>query len=374
MTRGHAVTNGARYRRNGARVAILVAGLALLASACSVPTTKPAQPAPQAPVAQDASCLNSCSWRKATTTTTKPVTTTAPATTTTTKPATVTTTAPAASSPLQSAGTRDARSWPFAVNSAWNTPLGSGATFDSRNIVPGPFNISSANGYGVCVGGAGYALNTSCNSGEGHYSLYRTDGVTVDEYYAYNSTSGAYKNHMVTDARGSGVGVGWDTATQISQLAGTIRLSDLQKGVIPHTLQIALAATVLSKVSVWPAMGVDGYAGSNTGWVPYGALLAIPANAPMPTGMSAVGQMIWTALRNYGAYVADCQGPVGSGTQNFTGLRAEAAAAAAIAPAGPDMAKIGAQLRWVTNNTTDNGATNLGGPGTRLAPLAPPLA
>jgi hypothetical protein len=94
----------------------------------------------------------------------------------------------------------------------------------------------------------------------------------------------------------------------------------------------------------------------------------------MPAGMSTVGQMIWTALRNYGAYVADCQGPAGGATQNYTGLRAEGAAAAALAPAAADMAKIGAQLRWVTNNTTDQGATNLGGPGTRLAPLAPPLA
>jgi hypothetical protein len=257
-------------------------------------------------------------------------------------------------------------------------PRGSGATFDSRIIVPGPFNISSANGYGTCVGGAGYALNTSCDLGEGHYSVFRADGYTVDEYYHGRTTNGAvtsYINHMVTDARGLGVDVGWDTATKESQLAGTIRLADIQKGVIPHALQIINAATILAKTAVWPATGVDGYAGSNTGFLPYGALVAIPSNATMPSGMSAVGQMIWTALRNYGAYVSDCQGPVGGSTQNFTSLRAEGAAASAVSPAvGTDMAKIGAQLRWVTNNTTDRGATNLGGPGTRLAPLAPPLA
>jgi hypothetical protein len=249
---------------------------------------------------------------------------------------------------VQSAGTRDARTWPFAVNSPWNMPLGSGAAFDGRLIIPGPFNISSGNGYGVCVGGAGYALNTSCDAGEGHYSLYRSDGVTVDEYYQYKAATGQFINHMVTDARGSGVGVGWDTATQLSQLGGTIRLSDLQSGVVTQARTPA--------------------------GVPYGALVAIPSNAVMPAGMSAAGQMIWTALRNYGAYVADCQGPVGGSTQNYSSLRAEGSAAAAVAPAtGADMAKIGAQLRWVTNNTTDRGASNLGGPGTRLAPLAPPL-
>jgi hypothetical protein len=253
-------------------------------------------------------------------------------------------------------------------------PMGAGAAFDSRPIVPGPFNISSANGYGVCVGGAGYAMNTSCNSGEGHYSIYRADGVTVDEYYGYNSASGGYVNHMVTDARGSGVGVGWDVATQTSQLGGVIRLSDLQSGTIPHALQMIMASTVLSKTAVWPAVSVDGYANSNTGFVPYGALVGIPSNAVMPAGMSAAGQMIWTALRNYGAYVVDCQGPVGSGTQNYSSLRSEGVAAAAVGPAtGADMTKIGAQLRWVTNNPSDRGATNLGGPGTRLAPLAPPL-
>jgi hypothetical protein len=266
-------------------------------------------------------------------------------------------------------GSRDPRLWPFASNAPWNTPRGDGATFDARPVVPGAFNISAANGYGVCVGGAGYALNTSCNSGEGHYSIFRADGVTVDEYYAYNSNTGGYQIHMVTDARGSGVGVGWDTATQISQLAGTIRLADLQRGVIPHTLQMALAPTVLSKVAVWPAMSVDGFAGSNTGWVPYGSLLAIPSNVPMPSGMSAAGQMIWTALKNYGAYVADCMGPVTGATNNMTGLRAEAAAAAALAPAQNDMAKIGSQLRWVTNNSI----FTVGGPGNRLAPAAPAI-
>src|SRR5262249_9841980 len=158
------------------------------------------------------------------------------------------------------------------------------------------------------------------------------------------------------------------TATQMSQLGGLIRSWDLQQGVIRHALQLIAAPTVLNNQVVWPAMSADSYitGNPNPGFVPYGGLLAIPSNAVMPSGMSPVGQMLWTALRDYGAYINDSQGVPGSATQNYTSIRGESAAAAQLSTAGGDMAKIGAQLRWVTNNTTDQGKTNLGGPGNRL--------
>jgi hypothetical protein len=234
-------------------------------------------------------------------------------------------------------------------------------------VVPGPFGISSANGYGVSVGGAGYGL-VNQPGGEGHYSVYRGDGVTIDEYYGFNPGTGGSINHMVTDARGSGVGVGWDVATQTSQLGGLIRSWDLGQPAIPHALQMICAATVLDSQFTWPAKSVDGYAGSNTGFAPYGALFAIPSYAPMPAGLSVAGQKIWTALRNYGAYCVDAQGPSNSGTANYSSLRAEASADGAVAPArGADMARIGTQLRWVTNSSI----FSVGGPGNRLAPRAP---
>jgi hypothetical protein len=264
-------------------------------------------------------------------------------------------------------GSRDVRVWPFASNAPWNMPRGDGATFDPRPVVPGPFNIN-ATAYGVCVGGAGYALSTNC-SGEGHYSIYRADGGTVDEYYGYNPATGGSANHMVTNVRGNGVGVGWDVATQMSQLGGLIRSWDLQQGVIRHALQFIAAPTVLNNQVVWPALSADSYISGNpnTGFVPYGGLLAIPSDAPMPAGMSAAGQMIWKALRNYGAYINDSQGVPGSGTQNFSSIRVESNAAGLVAPAQADMARIGAQLRWVTNSSL----FQLGGPGNRLAPIAP---
>jgi hypothetical protein len=264
-------------------------------------------------------------------------------------------------------GSRDVRVWPFASNAPWNMPRGDGATFDPRPVVPGPFNIN-ATAFGVCVGGAGYGLNTNC-SGEGHYSIYRADGATADEYYGYNPATGGSVNHMVTNVRGSGVGVGWGVATQMSQLGGLIRTWDLQQGVIRHALQFIGAPTVLSNQVVWPALSADGYISSNPnpGFVPYGGLLAIPSNVPMPAGLSGAGQMIWKALRDYGAYVNDSNGVPGGATQNYSSLRVESNAAGLVAPAQGDLARIGAQLRWVTNSSQ----FQLGGPGNRLAPMAP---
>ena len=79
----------------------------------------------------------------------------------------------------------------------------------------------------------------------------------------------------------------------------------------------------------------------------------------MPAGMSAAGKMIWTAMRDYGAYVVD-RGATSP-------MVAEAAAASAVNPARGDLGKIWPQVRMVTNA----GKASVGGPGKRLAPLAP---
>jgi hypothetical protein len=333
-------------------------------------TTAPTDPPEPSTTTTDPSTTTSTTTSATTTTSTTSTTTTTTAppapdgTTDGGDPVTVPATLHVAPQPFS--GPRDARLWPFASDSPWNTPLGDGATFDARPVVPGPFNISAANGYGVSVGGAGYQL-VDQPGGEYHYSIYRADGVTVDEYYRYGHTN---QNAMVTDALGDGVGVGWDTATQLSQLGGLIRVWDLQRGVIAHALQLGAAATILNSTAVWPAKSVDAYAKSNTGFLPYGSLLAIPKDAAMPAGLSPVGEMIWTALRDYGGYIADAQGQVGGPTESFTSLRAEAAADGLVAALQPDLSKIGPQLRWVTNSSQ----SQVGGPGARLAPLAPDLA
>ncbi|HZP31141.1 MAG TPA: hypothetical protein VFC99_19485 [Acidimicrobiia bacterium] len=255
----------------------------------------------------------------------------------------------------------------------WNTPLGDQATFDSRTIITNA-EINSDNGFGVSVGNAGYALadqSTANPYNESHYSFINSDQVSATEWYQYQNLSNPNRNNVLTDLRRGGI---WTDgmangpvgtvhqvrASKFSQLGGLIRLWDLQQGVIRHALDIHLPNSALQSGWVWPAAGQDGDAATAYyGFVPMGSLLAIPRNVPMPSGMSAAGQMIWHALQTYGAYVGD--------RGSTAPLNAEAAAAAAVNPARADMAKIAPQLRMVTNASQ----TNVGGPGNRLAPLAP---
>jgi hypothetical protein len=377
-----------RKRQGGTvlRLTLLVAGIAATATACaSVPST--GTTASEASTTKAAVAAASCNRRwcrhpRRSTTTTRPAvttTTTRPAPTTT-RP--VTTTAPSPAAPAPSApapqppaGSRDARTWPFASTSPWNMPRGDGATFDGRQVANGG-NINSANGWGVSVAGAGYPLVNQATAGnvyyEGHVSIIRADGVTADEWYQYYNLSNPNRNSSVTNLLGDGLhtnagpGTGvihQQRASQVSQLGGLIRLADLNRGVIPHALSVALPSSTLRLGWVWPAFGQDGDAASvYHGFVPMGSLLAIPSGVAMPSGLSPAGQMIWTALRDYGAYVVDRTGP-------SSVLVAEAAAQGAVGPAIADMSRIMSQVRMVTNNSQ----AGPGGPGNRLAPLAPPL-
>ena len=111
-------------------------------------------------------------------------------------------------------------------------PRGDGAAFDGRQVATGG-NINSANGWGVSVAGAGYALRRPGDLGnayyEGHVSIIRGDGVTADEWYQYYNTSNPNRNSSVTNLRGDGLhtnagpGTGpvhQQRASQVSQLGG----------------------------------------------------------------------------------------------------------------------------------------------------------
>ena len=322
-----------------------------------------------------------------TTTTTDPE----PTTTTTDPEPTTTTTSPDPSvdpptdpvtlpgiidvSPQPVTGARDLRVWPFASDSVWNTPRGAGATFDARQVVAGG-EINANNGFGVSVGNAGYALVDQINTNpyaESHYSIVNPDGVSATEWYQYQNVGNVNRNSSVTDLRGSGLNTRDNSlggssfrqqrASLVSQLGGLVRAYDLSQGVIRHALSIALPNRALKAGWVWPAFGQDGDARTAyDGFVPMGSYLAIPSNAPMPAGLSPVGEMVWTALRDYGAYVVD-RGATAP-------MVAEASAAAAVNPARADLSRIWSQLRVVTNADQND----VGGPGPRLAPAAPAIS
>jgi hypothetical protein len=141
-------------------------------------------------------------------------------------------------------------------------------------------------------------------------------------------------------------------------LGGLIRSGEMTT--IPHALAMALPYNVLGSGHVWPAISDDD--GGAPGFVPEGSLLAIPAGTPRPAGLSPLGNAIFDALSHYGTYVVDQSG-AGAAT-----LYAEPTADPTAVSAGlNDMRAVMPLLRRVTNNT----ASTVGGPGTRLAPTAP---
>lgn len=274
----------------------------------------------------------------------------APTTTTTVPPPTTTTVAPTTTTTVPVV-TRDARLWPFRSTDPFNTPLGDQAAFDTRALGPTP-NINTL-GYGVTINGAGYSSPAQHDGVENHITTIQPDGVSVLDYIGVPPVKNGGPYDIRTSAIGAGTG-----ASHIGRLAGVLRQDDMVNG-IRHALKLSLPGSMLKKGWVWPAQGQDASTSDYAGFVPIGSLVGIPRSATMPTGMSPAGQKVWTALRTYGGYVTDRGGAI----------MAEATADAAVNPARADMSKIWSQVRMVTNSTP----TNIGGPGARLAPVAPPI-
>jgi hypothetical protein len=140
------------------------------------------------------------------------------------------------------------------------------------------------------------------------------DGDTVWNFWRFVRTSntaataGAYGKSSVTVGTGfgaSGVGAGI-TGAGSSQLGGLLVQAQTDTGTITHALALAVASQLLLPGHIAPAIGGDG--SSSTGIVEEGQLLAIPANTVMPSGLSVLGQEVFRALQQYGAYVIDNAG------------------------------------------------------------------
>jgi hypothetical protein len=178
----------------------------------------------------------------------------------------------------------------------------------------------------------------------------------------------------------------------LSSLGGTILLDQLVPGTeIRHALKVNLDAAADLYPSPgfrWPAIRDDSCApGCYGGTVPaleMGSLLAIPTSVNIDAlGLeTAPGQMLAWTLQNYGAYVADNAGqsafsietadtPYGSVVNQFQqtwGFPFQAPAASAT-PWSHDIKVILANLAVVANN----GPNSIGGGGSPLQPLAPPI-
>lgn len=264
-----------------------------------------------------------------------------------------------------SAATRDPLKQPFASNSIWNMPIGSGAVFTKANISPNP----GANIWAKMPGADTEKiimtptapltnLNTSNAGWTGKNRCGATGGLLMQvpmpsNYVVPNSTLNSSASFLLADKRtivqtqplarctagapgtamakfanvdlyGPGI-TGAHGGSGLSAIGGSIRLGELRPGSTTgpaHALKVNVYAkevlykcTTRALCSRWPAVNSDSYAvgwygtannNSNTN-MKMGSLLAIPPSiniASLGLETKPAMQLAWT-LQNYGAYIVD---------------------------------------------------------------------
>lgn len=291
---------------------------------------------------------------------------------------------------------RDPVEWPFASTSPWNTPLGSGAVIDpadspcSRTLTDEKLaaDINAAQWshpifvaapadpeVKVIVSGevvarlrvpkhAAPALPKSEDS-DAHLHIIDPEHRYVHELWHASRKKPdviVAEGYSKNDLHGSGVGEGGERAYGGSAIGGLIRRRELSMG-IRHALALALPRSHLKLGPVWPATKQDdGAETTYRGAVPMGQLVTLaPKTNLSQLGLSPEGRAVAAALRDYGAYVVDA-------SSDLT-LYAEPSAEPDLVMLRQDLPKLRALLRCVQNASKEA----IGGPGTRLAPLAPAL-
>ncbi len=318
--------------------------------------------------------------------------------------------------------TRDPAFWPFSSTSPWNMPLGSGATYAAINSpvfkpASGAYFYLQSDSYShpVFIGSASDPLRTITRYADYDYTTqYNPPQTATVRIPTYAMPAGNTDQHMhVIDENHTTVTEGWlvrktpgqnaytgnfDAIAMVqnsltdngvysswhgvrayggSVLGGLIRKGELTNG-IPHAVALIVSNNALNKNGpsgnpyVWPASSADSnYASAygSTGNIYMGSLLAIPMSVDLSTlGLSTAAYNFAYALQHYGGYIVDTMGP----GYNSCYSQVEIAAQDEVDPYLGDeiRAKLASLLKVVTNNSQ----SNVGGPGTRVAPTAPPMA
>jgi hypothetical protein len=287
----------------------------------------------------------------------------------------------ATSTRAPASGARDQTQWPFSVGSPWNTPLGNRATFSRPFLSSGeccpsinyqsysvPIYQASANDPEVTItasSGTNPGAHTTripvtampANGSDMHMVVIAPDHESDDEWWELNLATHTAGVYLHVDLTGSGVGIGYVRATGVSLMGGLIRSAEINADSIPHVLAMGAPGGLTGKTCpIWPAITCDA-AGE-------GALVAIPPGTPEPAGLSPLGAAIFDALRRYGAYNVD---QTGGGAVVFYAEQSGPDELVPIALARVDLQAITPLLRIVTND----GPSAVGGPGKRMAALAP---
>lgn len=291
-------------------------------------------------------------------------------------------------------GTRDAALHPFSVQSPWNTPIGSDATYaaddDATSLsllsVPGDTNrlnwsvrivyatlddpfatVTFLDGVsGIPPRPIRIPRGTVPPGGtDGWVCVVQPDRRSAWDFYAFTPDgTDTYRTPYWTpiDLCGSGID-GGTRASVMALMGGQISPYDLAKGSIDHALAIGLDYSQLVSGYVWPAEGEDALSEQYSGSIPMGSLLAIPPSVDVTElGLTtSYGLMIAHALQDYGAYITHSSATVSISFDPSIDAAIEIAALPDYRDSIKDL------LRVVTNNTP----TTVGGGGTPRVPLLP---
>jgi len=299
---------------------------------------------------------------------------------------------------------------PFASNSIFNLPLGTGAQWMQNDQ----------------LNNAGVFVNTVGNYNENIYTSDANDPlVTVTNNAASGGTPGTFQVHIPAGAVPAGGddktftvhdtatntwdsfgGFNWtgDNTATVSQGSnepfdgsgltqdhsnwdegvGTLTQNDLQAGTIDHMLRMELPTTMLASYDknntnnlapfAYPQTQEDGFAnnanGGYSGTIPYGVTIGIPQGTPEPADVAANpgAHMLWQALQTHGAMVRDS-----GGTSNNVIFQADQN----VDPNDPliqAMNQYGAEIMASAQILANQGADSVNGGGTPVAPLDAPIA
>jgi hypothetical protein len=264
---------------------------------------------------------------------------------------------------------------PFSASSSWNTPISTSANFNPiswpaptsynygvawRQYSPAIYvgspsdllvSVTYPAGWGYSGGSLTIHMPGDADGAPG------TDGelLVVDHDIVHNFWQFKRLSPTMASARSYGatnvlLGSGWGSkaprkgagivATGSSQLAGLLVQAETDQGAIGHALQLCIDSALAKPGYNGEAIGGDGK--NPGGLLQEGERLAIPRHKPMPSGLSPLGEKVFRAYQEYGAFVVD----VAHGTTN---LRAQANAydAATISSLQADVRKITPMLERV---------------------------
>jgi hypothetical protein len=188
---------------------------------------------------------------------------------------------------------------PYNVVPGSQPPVGVSFQYASESD-PGPYPIPAN---ALIEGGP-------TSTGDRHVLVVNKDSCQLSELYsAYPQPDGTWQAgsgaiwSLTSDALRP---LGWTSADAagLPILPGLVRYDEVAAGVIDHAIRITLPAT--DARFVWPARHQAGTA--NAALAPMGERLRLKAGVDI-SGYSAANQVILTALKRYGAIVADNGSP-----------------------------------------------------------------